>query len=480
MQTFYWHDYETWGINPAEDWPCQFAGVRTDWDLNPIGEPLNIQCIPPEDCLPALQAGLVTGLSPQQVKRDGISEREFFSRIHAELARSSTCGVGYNSIRFDDEVTRYGLYRNFYDPYAREWRSGCSRWDIIDLVRLCYALRPDGIEWPMSESEQGHRQPQLKLELICELNGIEHVAAHDALSDVYATIALARKIKSLQPKMFDFALSQRNKQEVIKSLALGTQAMRLHISSKFGAVNANASMILPLVADPRNKNEIHCIDLRYSPKPLLELSAEELAELRFTRIEDLPAGIERIPLKSIHLNRSPIVLSEKMVDDAVAERCGLDMERCARHREMLLGDPSLAEKVIEMSALSEFKTSSQYAEGQLYEGFITAKDRAVCARIPSMDGSALAKETFFFEDERLSNLLFRYRARNFPETLNSQELEEWQGFVRGRVQGDRADYIQEQMQLAEALLKKTDESDDQHAVAQSYSEYYAGVYKRFG
>ncbi len=75
-------------------------------------------------------------------------EAEFIARIHAELAHPGTCGVGYNSIRFDDEFTRYTLYRNFYDPYAREWQNGCSRWDIIDMLRLTRALRRRGSSGP--------------------------------------------------------------------------------------------------------------------------------------------------------------------------------------------------------------------------------------------------------------------------------------------------------------------------------------------
>jgi exodeoxyribonuclease-1 len=56
--------------------------------------------------------------------------------------------VGYNSLRFDDEVTRNTLYRNLYSPYDREWQNGNSRWDIIDMVRACHDLRPEGIVWP--------------------------------------------------------------------------------------------------------------------------------------------------------------------------------------------------------------------------------------------------------------------------------------------------------------------------------------------
>ena len=210
--SLYWHDYETFGAVPSIDRPSQFAGLRTDFDLNIIGEPLVIYCQPALDILPSPQACLITGITPQQAQKQGLPEPEFMAQIHRQLAQSRTCTVGYNSIRFDDEVTRYALYRNFYDPYQREWQNGNSRWDIIDLLRATRALRPEGIEWP--DHEPG--TPSFKLEHLTEANGISHASAHDALSDVTATIALAKLVKQAQPKLFDYVLNNRGKMAVAK------------------------------------------------------------------------------------------------------------------------------------------------------------------------------------------------------------------------------------------------------------------------
>nr|GFC99807.1 hypothetical protein [Tanacetum cinerariifolium] len=115
-------------------------------------------------------------------------------------------GAGYNTLRFDDEMTRYSLYRNFFDPYGREWQGGNSRWDLIDVVRTAYALRPEGIVWPEEEG-----RVTLKLERLTAANGIDHGQAHDALSDVRATIALARLIRDKQPKLYDYLFQLRSK-----------------------------------------------------------------------------------------------------------------------------------------------------------------------------------------------------------------------------------------------------------------------------
>ncbi|MCZ6830365.1 MAG: exodeoxyribonuclease I, partial [Gammaproteobacteria bacterium] len=224
--TFYWHDYETFGIDPSRDRPVQFAGVRTDAKLNIVGEPLMLFSQPARDVLPHPEACLVTGITPQKALAEGVPEVEFIARIHAELARPGTCGVGYNSIRFDDEVTRYPLYRHFYDPYEREYREGNSRWDIIDMVRLTHALRPDGINWPLRED--GY--PSFRLEQLTDANGIGHEAAHDALSDVYATLAMARLIRDTHPRLYDYVLNNRGKQAVQQQLDIVAMKPVLHVS----------------------------------------------------------------------------------------------------------------------------------------------------------------------------------------------------------------------------------------------------------
>jgi exodeoxyribonuclease-1 len=96
---------------------------------------------------------MVTGITPQEAREKGVNEAEFARRIHDLFTVPNTCVVGYNNIRFDDEVTRNIFYRNFYDPYAWSWQNRNSRWDLLDIMRACYALRPEGINWP--ENDEG-------------------------------------------------------------------------------------------------------------------------------------------------------------------------------------------------------------------------------------------------------------------------------------------------------------------------------------
>lgn len=433
QNTLYWHDYETWGEVPAQDRPSQFAGVRTDEDLNIIGDPLMIYCRPAPDLLPKPEACLITGLTPQIAHEKGLPECEFVAKIIAELGRSGTCGVGYNSIRFDDEVTRYALYRNFYDPYEREWRNGNSRWDIIDVVRMTRALRPEGIEWPNYEDGR----PCFKLEMLTAANNLAHEAAHDALSDVYATIAMAKLIKTKHPKLYDYAYKLRDKRFAGSLIDIENNKPLLHISSRFSAENGNAALVLPLAIHPTNKNSVIAYNLGYNPKDLLALPVEELRERLFTRTEDLPDGFERIALKEIHLNKSPMLLPPNMLDDQTATRLQIDRALCEQHWQQLANlnldeQDRLQQKLYRLYSGQEFAEKTD-PEQMLYSGFFDDQDKKLMAQIRRSSPQELAVKRFPFKDARLGELLFRYRARNFPDSLSQQELSRWRDFCQLRL-----------------------------------------------
>jgi len=468
--SFYWHDYETTGTDPARDRPLQFAGLRTDAELNVIGKPLVLFCRPARDVLPHPEACLVTGITPQRALREGVPECEFIARVHAELSSPGTCGVGYNSIRFDDEFTRYTLYRNFYDPYAREWQGGNSRWDIIDMVRLTRALRPEGIEWPVGEDGQ----PSFRLELLTAANGISHAAAHDALSDVEATIAMARLIRERQPRLFDYALSLRSKQVVLEHLDLPGMRPVLHVSGMFGAARDNIALVAPVARHPANKNEIICFDLSADPAPLAELSADALRERLFARAADLPEGAARPALKSVHINRAPVLVTPKLLDPATAERLGIDVARCRAHRQQLQAMTGLAEKLAQVYAGRELPALTD-PDRMLYSGgFFSDADRRSCERVRAAGPEALRDESFVFEDARLPEMLFRYRARNFPESLNDGELAQWEEYRFARLTDPAADAgitMDSFHATIEQLLEQPSLGADKREILQQLLEY---------
>lgn len=439
VNTLYWHDYETTGIDAAHDRPMQFAGVRTDEDLNVIGDSLSLYCQPSLDILPHPGACMVTGISPQLALDEGVPEAEFAARVVAELARPGTCGVGYNSIRFDDEFSRYLLYRNFYDPYEREWKQGNSRWDIIDMLRLTRALRPEGITWP--DKDDG--APSFKLEDLTSANGVAHESAHDALSDVMATIAMARLVREKQPRLYDYLYAHRSKHKVAALLNPLAQQAVLHVSGKLPRVNGYTGLMLPLAQDSVNKNAIICFNLAGDADALLELDSEEIKQRVFASADQLPEGVDRIPLKVIHLNRCPVIATSKLLDPAAAERLNIDVEHCMSNRATLQQFGASAELRAKLQAVfapPEY-ADTEDAERALYQGFLSDADKVLLAGVRTASGVELDSAHFPFRDKRYRELLSRYRARNFPGSLSREDAEDWRKVCRERIGGNQSSYL---------------------------------------
>ncbi|MCB1661605.1 MAG: exodeoxyribonuclease I [Pseudomonadales bacterium] len=426
--SFYWYDFETFGADPFRDRPAQFAGIRTDDNFNPVGDPLVIYCKPANDMLPQPEACLITGITPQLAAREGVCEAEFIRQIHMEFSQPNTCVVGYNSIRFDDEITRNCLYRNFYDPYAREWQNGNSRWDIIDMVRLTHALRPEGINWPNHEDGR----PSFKLEQLTKANNITHEAAHDALSDVWATIALAKLIREKQPKLYDYVYRHRDKRLVDQQLNLQDKKPVLHISSKYPADRGCAAIVAPLARDKVNKNAVYVYDLNIDPQSLLTLGAEQIRERVFTASDQLPAGVNRIPLKAIHVNKCPVVVPANLVTPEVAERLNIDIAGCLENLEKIKQAPDLGAKIADVFDQSYDQVTDP--DLMLYSGgFFSNHDKNLMEQLRRLPPQQLVDLRLTSDDQRIPEMLFRYRARNYLETLSEAELAHWEEYRKDRL-----------------------------------------------
>ena len=425
--SFFWHDYETFGRQPRRERPAQFAGVRTDLALNEIAPPVMWHCQPAPDYLPDPEACLLTGILPQQALAQGLPEYAFAAAIEGELAQPGTIGVGYNSIRFDDEVTRFLFWRSLIDPYAREFQNGCGRWDLLDVVRCAWSLRPAGIEWPLGDGGR----PSFRLEALTAANGIGHAAAHDALSDVRATLALARLVKAQQPKLWDFCLKLRRKDEVQDEIGVGRPF--LHLSGMYPVERGCLAVVWPLAQHPKNRNELIVWDLAHDPTELASLDAEAVRLRLFKRADELPPGVTRLPLKTIHLNRSPIVIAKLGTLGAAAERWGIDLALAERHAAAARSLGGTLDALWPQVYARPDDGQPQDVDEALYGGFVGDADRRTLARLRSMKPEQLAARHPAFDDPRLDELLFRYRARNFPDGLDDEEAARWQQHCSARL-----------------------------------------------
>lgn len=433
--SFLWHDYETFGANPRRDRPAQFAAIRTDADLNETGEPLMLHCRPAADALPEPESCLITGITPQLCAQRGLPESEFAARVNAALAEPGTVGVGYNSIRFDDEVTRHLLWRNLIDPYAREWQNGNGRWDLLDVARCAHALRPEGVQWPTGEDGL----PSFKLEHLAAANGLAHEAAHDALSDVRATLALARLIRQSQPRLFDFCLALRSKERVAQEMGLPAAVASarpfLHVSGMFGAARGCIALMAPLAMHPANKNEVLAWDLMHDPAELAALTPEQARQRLFTPAQELPEGTPRLPIKGVHLNKSPIVIAAlKTLRPEQARQWGIDLAQAQTHLERLRALPDLSALWQQVYARPEAAAAVDVDE-DLYGSFTSRDDRRRLdeLRRAFKPGSSEPPRLPGFDDARLHELVWRWRARNRPESLTPDEQRRWREHCQARL-----------------------------------------------
>jgi exodeoxyribonuclease-1 len=429
-QTFYFYDLETSGVNPRTSRIMQFAGQRTDAQLNPIGEPHNLLIKLSDDVLPDPDAIMITGITPQQTVADGVSEVEFLETFYREIATPGTIFVGFNTVRFDDEFMRHLMWRNYYDPYEWQWKDGRSRWDLLDVVRMTRALRPEGIQWPFASDGR----PTNRLELLTSLNKLEHSNAHDALSDVRATIAVAKLIREKQPKLFDFLLKMRDKKQV--TALIEQPKPFVYTSGKYDGQYEKTTVAQKIGDNPKKQGAL-VYDLRHDPTEFLKLSPAELIDRwRWTRDEDAPP---RLPVKTLQYNRCPAVAPLSVLDDASKERLGIDDKAIAHHRQLLEADPTFIDRVLEALQTMNEQQAALFADtrnvdARLYDAFVPDHDRSLYRDVHS-DSASMPD----FQDERLVELWPLYRARNFPRQLSDDERTAWEAFRQQKLLGGGQD-----------------------------------------
>ena len=467
-ESYFWYDLETSGTDPRWDRVIQFAGLRTDLELNETGERFVSYVRLPPDVLPSPAATLVTGITPERTRTEGIDEWQAFRRIMALFSRPGTCVAGYNSLRFDDEFVRYGAYRMLMDPYAREWQNGNSRWDLVDLVRAAYALRPEGIEWPREDD-----LPVFRLERLSEANGIGHASAHDALSDVQATVGLARLLREKQPKLFDYGFQHRSKRAVRDLLEPIGKKLCVHVSGMYGRVRACAAPVVSVGRHPQNGNSYLVADLAMDVRPLIEWSEDRLRDELFT-----PGNHERPGLKEVRINRCPFLAAASVARPADQKRLGWSLDE-ARDRQRQLRAAKVGRKLAAVYAGRSPEPATD-VDAALYDGFLSESDRQRADDFQAALADGVWPEAMRFDDDRLEPLAERLKARCFPHLLSDQEQRNWIEFARAKLGAREAPWLTlaaARQQLAEIALSA---GEAQAGLVSALDHHYAALADELG
>ena len=467
--SFFFYDLETSGFDPKYARIMQFAGQRTDGELNPIGEPVSTLIKLTPDVLPDPDAVMITGITPQATLSDGITEAEFLRQFYDTICQPETTFVGYNSVRFDDEFMRYLHYRNFSDAYEWQWCDGCSRWDLLDVVRMTRALRPDGINWPVASDGSATN----RLEYLTSVNKLDHQNAHDALSDVMATIAVAKLVRGKQPKLFQFLYDLRDKRKVAALVEAGQPFV--YTSGAYPSEHDKTTIVQRLVNLPNRQGAL-VYDLRHDPTPLLTLPVKELVK----RMAWQPRSAEReiFPVKALRYNRCPAVAPVNVLDPDSQARLQLDMDKIEQHRRVLEAAPDFAQHVMEAYESSGPKpqqsslvADEHRVDGQLYDGFIDNGDKKLLAKVRKTKPDELSALAAEFHDNRLKTLLPLYKARNYPESLTSEERANWETFCTQRlVDGGPKSRLAKYFERLQALAA-TNVTQDQQYLLQELQLY---------
>ena len=466
--TFYWYDLETTGTNPKWDRIVQFAGLRTDLELNPVGEPLCFYMRLPDDVLPNPDASLVTGITPNKLAAEGVSEFEGLQKIMQEFNTPGTCALGYNSLRFDDEFMRYALYRHLQDPYAREYRNGNSRWDMVDLVRASGALRREGIHWPVDDAGQA----VYRLEELTKANGIDHGNAHDAMSDVYATIGMAKLLKQQQPKLFEYYYSLRQKKYVKELLEPLGARLCAHVSAVYGKDRFNVAPVVSLTRHPTNTNAIVVADLGQDIECLLDWNEDEIRRKLF-----VPKGEMRAPLREIKINRSPFVAPFEVLTDENLQKLSLST-KVTKERWRRLKQPALAQKVRRAYVQDGMKNESD-PDAALYGTFLLDEDKARSNHLYA-EIDAGRWSNMDFRDQRLPVLATRMKARSFAHLLDPAEAADWHDYVKGKLstEGDWLNIADFEHRLSE--LEALEIAPERHAVLAQLRQHGDALKAKYG
>jgi exodeoxyribonuclease-1 len=430
-----WYDLETFGLDPRYDRIAQFASMRTGEDLEDLGEKTLLYCRPSPDYLPSPLSCLVHGITPQYAARHGVSDYEFASALRSSMMAPGTTSSGFNSLQFDDEFVRSLLYRNLFDPYEREWRSGNSRWDLIDLLRAARDLRPEGMVWP--EDEDG--RPIFTLVALARANGIAHESAHDAMHDVMATIGLAKLLRARQPKLFEWYWTHRTRDSLRPLVDLVDRTPLVHSAAGYTSEKGCTTLIAPVAIDPENRNQLVAIDLRFDPTDIVGLDVEEIRRRVFTKKAELE--VERVPLARIRLNRCPFLAPMNTLSEEAARRLGIDVQACLHHLKIIKSETELLQKMVAVFEMRDPPVEADDPELRIYSGSFFSEDDSrsfgkIHERIAG-EGAAAAKSALFrmkFEDDRPAQLLRRLYARNFPETMSVGEKAKWRAFCASRLQ----------------------------------------------
>jgi len=420
-KTYLFYDTETTGLNPCFDQILQFAAIRTDEDFNELERHQFFIRLNP-DVIPAPYAMMTHLIRLDQLKT-GQCEYEAIQEIHQLVNTPETISVGYNTLGFDDEFLRFSFYRNLLPSYTHQWANGCSRLDLFPIVTLYFLHKKESLRWP-----ENNGKTNLKLENLNALNHLADGQAHDAMVDVEATLALAKKLKSYT-KMWDYAVGYFNKNTDVKrfrQLPIAFESVyaphreALLVASSLGPGKNYQAPVLCLGSHLHYKNQM--LWLRLDKEDLIKTTGNTIAQHTYVlrkRFGEQPILLPPLPRFLEQIDEERLKLADK--------------------NKTWLKDHS---NILQL--ICDYYQNYKYPEvpacdlnANLYiQPFPTPEEEYQCRQFHQADIKTKCTLLSKFENDCLKMLAIRLIGRNFKDELSDPEKTIFQRYLESIFSND--------------------------------------------
>lgn len=401
--SYVFYDLETTGLSKHFDQIIQFAAVRTDHALKEIDR-FEVRSRLGCGVVPHPEALCVNGVGIEQLLDPSLpSHYEMMSEIQSKLQSwMPSIFVGYNSIRFDEELLRQALYKCLYPPYLTS-TPGCGRADAMNLALDAASSTPESFVVPLNA--EGKRS--FKLADISRSNGLALGRSHDALSDVYATIELCNRLRRNAPEAWN-RFGRFSSKRAVADFIQGEDAFLL---TTFWANLARYTPLVWIGNDAEQSALAYCLVLSHETEGLRRAPASELAAA---------LGQPSSPLRYVHTNRAPALTPTYDVDETTVD-LGMDIEQIEDLGRAVRDDESFQARVLEIvQANKRTWPKETHVEKRIYEGFSTHGEKLAMSAFHAADWSARPRMVLDFADDRARTLGLRLIAEERHDVLSDE------------------------------------------------------------
>ncbi|VFP86245.1 Exodeoxyribonuclease I [Buchnera aphidicola (Cinara pseudotaxifoliae)] len=422
-KNFIFYDYETFGKNVSVDRIAQFCSIEVDSEFKKFSKKKIFFCYPPIDYLPDPESILITKILPQYTHKYGINEYFFAKKIYKIFSQKNICIVGYNNINFDNLITRNLFYRNLFDPYEWSWKNGNFTWDIINILRAFYIFHPNTMIWPSDVNGI----VSFKLFDITKINKIKHFNTHDAYSDVLATFLVAKYLYEKNKCFFLFLYKISHKKYILSFIYKNHNKPFFYLSSYFGSKNRNLGCVMIIGSHPNYKNTFIVIDLSVCLKKIFYLySSIEYHKITIKNLFD--CGI-----KIIYLNKSPLLFSYSSLSQYDCNRVQINYTLCQKNFFLLQNNIHIKNWIISFFTCTVPKKIVLDVDLMLYKNFFSSKDKSLFVLLHKRCPLKWINWYPKFIDNRIREIFFRIKARNFLYLLNNREKKSWKKHCKNKI-----------------------------------------------